>query len=55
MAWEQATVSVWDLSQIEEEAHAEGNFAMWEEEAQAQMARQDSAMRKSAIDGDWSK
>lgn len=53
MMWEQQTVSVWDLEQVEEEAHQDGNFAVWEEEAQAQMARQDSAMRKSAIESDW--
>lgn len=55
LAWDQASVSVWQLEAIEEEAHQEGNFAVWEEEAQAQMARQDSAMRKSAIDTDWQK
>jgi len=53
MAWNQASVSVWDLEAVEEEAHQEGKLAVWEEEAQAQMARQDSAMRKSAIEGDW--
>ena len=53
MAWEQGGVSVWDLAQIEEEAHQDGNFAVWEEEAQQQMARQDAAMRKQAIDSDW--
>jgi len=52
-AWEREFVSVWDLGQIEEQAHQDGNFAVWEEEAQAQMARQDQAMRKKAIDGDW--
>jgi hypothetical protein len=53
MAWDQASVSVWDLEQVEEEAHAEGKLAVWEDEAQAQMARQDSAMRKKAIDTDY--
>ena len=46
-------MSVWDLEQVEEEAHAEGKLAVWEDEAQAQMARQDSAMRKKAIDTDY--
>ena len=41
------------LEQVEEEAHAEGKLAVWEDEAQAQMARQDSAMRKKAIDTDY--
>ena len=53
MAWNQASVSVWDLEQVEEEAHQDGKLAVWEEEAQAQMARQDSAMRKSSIEGDF--
>jgi len=53
MMWDRGTVSVWDLEQIEEEAHQDGNFAVWEEEAQQQMARQDSAMRKNAIDQDY--
>jgi len=53
MAWEQASVSVWDLEAVEEEAHQDGKLAVWEEEAQQQMARQDSDMRKSAIDSDW--
>jgi len=53
MAWDQASVSVWDLEAIEEEAHQDGKLAVWEDEAQAQMARQDSAMRKSAVEGDF--
>jgi hypothetical protein len=53
LAWERSTVSVWDLGQVEEEAHQEGKMAVWEEEAQAQMARQDEAMRQKAIDTDW--
>ena len=53
MAWNQASVSVWDLAQVEEEAHQDGKLAVWEEEAQAQMARQDSAMRKSSIERDF--
>lgn len=53
MAWDQGSVSVWELERIEEEAHQDGKMAVWEEEAQQQMARQDSAMRKSAIDSDW--
>ena len=53
LAWEQGSVSVWDLEAVEEQAHQDGNFAVWEEEAQEQMARQDSAMRKKAIDSDW--
>jgi hypothetical protein len=52
LAWEKQTVSVWDLGQIEDEAHQDGNFAVWEEEAQQQMARQDSAMREQAIKND---
>ena len=51
--WDRGTVSVWDLGAIEDEAHQDGNFAVWEEEAQQQMARQDAAMRKQAIDSDW--
>ena len=53
MMWEKGSVSVWDLGQIEEEAHQDGNMAVWEQEAQEQMARQDSAMRKASIDTDW--
>jgi len=53
MAWERSFVSVWDLAQVEDEAHQEGKMAMWEEEAQQQMARQDEAMRKKAIDMDY--
>jgi hypothetical protein len=48
--WEKKTVSVWDLEQVEELAHQDGNFAVWEDEAQAQMARQDEAMRKESFD-----
>ena len=29
-------------------------MAVWEDEAQEQMARQDQAMRQNAIEGDWS-
>jgi hypothetical protein len=54
LAWERGSVSVWDLEQIELEAHQDGNMAMWEDEAQAQMARQDSAMRKNALETDFS-
>jgi hypothetical protein len=53
LMWDKGSVSVWDLEQIEEEAHEQGNWAVWESEAQEQMARQDSAMRKSSIDADW--
>ena len=53
MAWNQASVSVWDLEAVEEEAHQDGKLAVWEEEAQAQMARQDSAMRGDAIQRDF--
>jgi hypothetical protein len=49
LAWEKKTVSVWDLGALEDEAHQDGKMAVWEEEAQAQMARQDSAMRKDAV------
>lgn len=54
MAWDQGSVSVWDLGQVEEEAHQEGNLAVWEQEAQDQMARQDAAQRSAAIDKDFS-
>jgi hypothetical protein len=55
LAWEKQTVSVWDLGAIEDEAHQDGNFAVWEEDAQQQMARKDSAMRKQAIQDDVDK
>jgi len=55
LMWERQSVSVWDLEAIEEEAHQDGKLAMWEEEAQQQFARQDEAMRKKAIDQDYSK
>lgn len=53
MAWEQGSVSVWDLGQVEEEAHQEGKLAVWEQEAQDQMARQESASRQTAIEKDF--
>jgi hypothetical protein len=53
MAWNDASISVWDLAQVEEEAHQDGKLAVWEEEAQAQMAREDSAMRQSSIERDF--
>ena len=49
LMWERGTVSVWDLEQIEEEAHQDGNFAVWEEEAQQQMQRQETASREQSI------
>lgn len=54
MAWDQGSVSVWDLGQVEDEAHQEGNLAVWEQEAQDQMVRQDAAQRSAAIDKDFS-
>jgi hypothetical protein len=53
LAWDRNTVSVWDLGQVEEEAHQDGNLAVWEDEAQKQMARQDQAMRQKSIDSDY--
>ncbi|KAL3910162.1 MAG: hypothetical protein SGPRY_009158 [Prymnesium sp.] len=55
MAWERQTVSVWELEQVEEEAHQDGNFAVWEKEAQEQMARQESAARARSIQDDMGK
>jgi len=52
MAWDRGTVSVFALEQVEEEAHQDGNYAVWETEAQNQMARQDEAQRRSAIEQD---
>ena len=49
LMWERGTVSVWDLEQIEEEAHQDGNLAVWEEEAQQQMQRQETASREQSI------
>ena len=54
MMWDRGTVSVWDLEQVEEEAHQDGNFAVWEQEAQDQMARQETSKRQSAIQQDFS-
>ena len=53
MMWDRGTVSVWDLEQVEEEAHQDGKMAVWEEEAQAQMARQDNAQRQQQIQQDF--
>mmetsp|Transcript_25004 Transcript_25004/g.43969 ORF Transcript_25004/g.43969 Transcript_25004/m.43969 type:complete len:162 (+) Transcript_25004:1-486(+) len=55
MAWERQTVSVWALEQVEEEAHQDGNFAVWEKEAQEQMARQEAATRARSIQQDLGK
>jgi len=52
LAWNAQTVSVWDLEQVENEAHQDGNFAMWEKEAQEQMARQESDSRLSGLEKD---
>jgi len=52
MMWNQGMVSVWDLGQIEEQAEQEGKMAVWEQEAQDQMARQDTASREDAIKKD---
>jgi len=52
MAWERGTVSVFQLEAVEEEAHQDGNFAVWESEAQQQMAKQDEAARKQSIERD---
>ena len=49
MMWEKAFVSVWDLEQVEEEAHQDGRMAVWEQEAQDQMARQDQRDRQAGI------
>ena len=51
MMWQKGAVSVWDLEQVEEEAHQDGNWAMWEQEAQDQMAAQES--RKNAARKDF--
>ena len=53
MMWDRGTVSVWDLEQVEEEAHQDGKMAVWEEEAQQQMARQDAAQREKSIQQDF--
>ena len=53
MMWDRGSVSVWDLEQVEEEAHQDGKMAVWEEEAQAQMARQDNAQRQQQIQQDF--
>ena len=53
LAWERGSVSVWDLEQVEEQAHQEGKLAVWEDEAQAQFARQDEDQRRKAIDMDY--
>jgi len=52
LAWEKQTVSVWALEQVEEEAHQDGNWAMWEKEAQEQMARNDGADRLAGLEKD---
>ena len=52
LAWNRQTVSVWDLEQVENEAAQDGNFAVWEKEAQEQMARQESAQREAGIQRD---
>ena len=49
LAWERGSVSVWDLGQVEEEAHQEGKLAVWEQDAQDQMARQENAGRAAGI------
>jgi len=54
MMWERGTVSVWDLEAVEEEAHQDGNLAMWEEEAQQQFARQEERQRSEGIARDFS-
>jgi len=53
LMWDRATVSVWDLEAVEEEAHQDGNFAVWEEEAQKQLARQENAQREANIMSDF--
>jgi hypothetical protein len=53
LAWTQKTVSVWDLEAIEEEAHQNNQMAVWEDEAQQQMARQEEASRRDAVQADW--
>ena len=53
MMWEKGSVSVWDLEAVEEEAHQDGNFAVWEEEAQKQLERQETASREQGIMQDF--
>jgi hypothetical protein len=48
MAWEQNSVSVWDLGQVEEQSREEGGYAFWEQEAQDQFAA-DAEQRQKGI------
>ena len=52
LACNRQTVSVWYLEQVENEAAQDGNFAVWDKEAQEQMARQESAQREAGIQRD---
>lgn len=53
MMWDKSFVSVWDLEQVEEEAHQEGKMAVWEQEAQDQMTRQEERSRSQSIASDF--
>lgn len=50
MMWDRGSVSVWDLEQVEEEAHQDGNYAMWEPEAQEIIENQE---RREAAQRDF--
>lgn len=53
MMWERGTVSVWDLEQVENQAHEQGGYAVWEKEGQDLMQK-DMQQRMKGLqqDGD---
>jgi hypothetical protein len=48
-AMEESHVSVFDLEHMEKEARQDGKLAIWEEEAQAQVAKKDNAEREKSV------
>ena len=46
MMWNQGSVSVWDLEQIEKQAREQGAVAVWEEEGIAQVNKDNEARMK---------
>jgi len=51
MMWNKQFVSVWDLEAVEEEAHQNNQLAVWEEEAQQQMQRDQDARAANVLKG----
>jgi len=50
MAWEDESISVWDLAQFEEEAHQDGKMAVWEKDAQAQIKKDEESRKKGVLE-----